>query len=61
VLASVQGGAKPYPMVPQMGALHGALSAELADVMAGSESAEQALADVAAAYDTAAREQGFIQ
>jgi ABC-type glycerol-3-phosphate transport system substrate-binding protein len=61
VLASVQGGAKPYPMVPQMGALHGALSAELADFMAGSESAEQALADVAAAYDTAAREQGFIQ
>jgi ABC-type glycerol-3-phosphate transport system substrate-binding protein len=61
VLASVQGGAKPYPMVPQMGALHGALSAELADFMAGSESAEQALADVAAAYETAAREQGFIQ
>jgi hypothetical protein len=25
------------------------------------KSAEQALADVAAAYDTAAREQGFIQ
>lgn len=61
VLASVQAGAKPYPMVPQMGALHGALSAELADFMAGSESAEQALDDVAASYETAAREQGFIQ
>jgi hypothetical protein len=48
-------------MVPQMGALHSALSAELADFMAGSESAEQALQDVAAAYETAAREQGFLQ
>jgi ABC-type glycerol-3-phosphate transport system substrate-binding protein len=61
VIASVQAGAKPYPMVPQMGALHGALSAELADFMAGTESAEQALQDVAAAYETAAREQGFLQ
>jgi ABC-type glycerol-3-phosphate transport system substrate-binding protein len=61
VIASVQAGAKPYPMVPQMGALHSALSAELADFMAGTESAEQALQDVAAAYETAAREQGFLQ
>lgn len=61
VIASVQAGAKPYPMVPQMGVLHGALGNELSDFMAGTESAEQALQDVAAAYETAAREQGFIQ
>lgn len=61
VLASAQAGAAPYPMVPQMGVLHGVLGAELADFMAGSEPADQALSDVKAAYDAAAREQGFIQ
>ncbi|MEO1155341.1 MAG: extracellular solute-binding protein [Pseudomonadota bacterium] len=61
VAATAQGGAKPYPMVPQMGLLHNALGAELSDFMQGSESAEQALADVEAAYTTAATEAGFLQ
>jgi ABC-type glycerol-3-phosphate transport system substrate-binding protein len=61
VSATAQGGAKPYPMVPQMGLLHTALGAELSDFMQGTESAEQALADVVAAYTTTATEAGFLQ
>jgi ABC-type glycerol-3-phosphate transport system substrate-binding protein len=60
VSATAQGGAKPYPMLPFMGALHTALGAELSDFLQGNESAEQALADVEAAYTAAAREQGFL-
>jgi len=61
VSATAQGGAMPYPMVPQMGLLHNALGAELSDFMQGNESAEQALADVEAAYVTTATEAGFLQ
>jgi len=61
VAATAQGGARPYPMVPQIGLLHNALGAELSDFMQGNESAEQALADVEAAYITAATEAGFLQ
>ena len=51
----------PYPMLPYMGLLHSALGAELSDFMQGKESAEQALADVEAAYRAAAKEKGFLQ
>lgn len=61
VLASVAAGSKPYPMVPYQGLLHTALGNELSDFMQGNESAEQALADVEAAYTAAATEAGFIQ
>lgn len=61
VLATAEGGARPYPMTPYMGFMHTALGEELADFMQGSESAEQALADVEAAYRTAARQAGFLQ
>ncbi|MEM6383645.1 MAG: extracellular solute-binding protein [Pseudomonadota bacterium] len=61
VAATAQAGARPYPMVPQMGLLHTALGNELSDFMQGTESAEQALADVEAAYTTAATEQGFLE
>ena len=61
VSATAQGGALPYPMVPQMGLLHNALGAELSDFLQGNESAEQALADAEAAYTTAATEAGFLQ
>ncbi|MGR3542221.1 MAG: ABC transporter substrate-binding protein [Hasllibacter sp.] len=61
VAATAAGGAKPYPMVPYMGLLHTALGDELADFMQGNESAEQALMDVQAAYEAAAREQGFLE
>ena len=61
VSATAQGGADPYPMLPQIGLLHGALGAELSDFLKGDESAEKALADVEAAYITAAKEAGFLQ
>ena len=60
VLASAQGGAKPYPMLPYMGAMHSAASAEIVDFLQGKESAEQALADLEAAYIAAAKEKGFL-
>lgn len=61
VSETAAGGAAPYPMLPFMGALHTALGAEISDYLQGSESAEQALADVEAAYTAAATEQGFLQ
>jgi ABC-type glycerol-3-phosphate transport system substrate-binding protein len=60
VIANANGGARAYPMQPYMGLLHTALSSELADFIAGKEDAAQALADVKAAYDTAAKEGGFL-
>jgi ABC-type glycerol-3-phosphate transport system substrate-binding protein len=60
VFETAKAGAKPYPMVPYMGLLHTALGNELGEFMQGNESAEQALADVTKAYNTAAREGGFL-
>lgn len=60
VAATAQGGAKPYPMIPYIGLMHTALGAELVNFLKGAESAEQALANVEAAYVTAAKEQGFL-
>ena len=48
-------------MLPQIGLLHNARGAELSDFLKGEESAEQALADVEAAYITSAKEAGFLQ
>jgi len=61
VFAAAQMGTTPYPMLPYMGLMHSALGNELADFMQGKESAEQALADVEAAYRAAAIEKGFLQ
>jgi multiple sugar transport system substrate-binding protein len=61
VIGNATGGARAYPMQPYMGLLHTALSAELADFIAGKEEADQALADVKAAYDAAAKEGGFLK
>lgn len=61
VFATAQGGAAPYPMEPYMGLMHTALGDNLAEFLQGQESAEQALADVEAAYVTAARAAGFLQ
>jgi multiple sugar transport system substrate-binding protein len=61
VIANATGGARAYPMQPYMGLLHTALSAELADFIAGKEDATQALADVKAAYDAAAKDGGFLK
>ena len=61
VFATISAGAKPYPMIPYESLLHTALGAELPDFFSGKESAEKTLADVEAAYMTAAKEKGFIQ
>jgi ABC-type glycerol-3-phosphate transport system substrate-binding protein len=61
VVASVSSGTRPYPMVPYIGLMHTALGDELSRFLQGEESAEQALADVEAAYTAAARSQGFLQ
>ena len=53
-------GAEPYPMLPYMGLLHQAFFQELPDFLQGNESAEQTLADIEAAYTTAAKEAGFL-
>ncbi|RFP85846.1 extracellular solute-binding protein [Rhodobacteraceae bacterium 63075] len=61
VAATAASGTSPYPMLPYMGLLHTAAGGELSEFLQGSESAEQALADIEAAYTTAAREQGFVE
>lgn len=61
VAATAQGGAKPYPMIPYVNLMHNALGAELVDFYKGDETAEEALADVEAAYRTTAKEAGFLQ
>jgi ABC-type glycerol-3-phosphate transport system substrate-binding protein len=60
VFAAAEMNTIPYPMLPFISLLHEALGNELADFMQGKESAEQGLADVEAAYTTAAKEQGFL-
>ncbi len=61
ISATAAAGAEPYPMLPFMGLLHGAFSAELPDFLQGNETAEQTLADIEAAYVTSAKESGFLQ
>ena len=61
VSATAAGGASPYPMLPYMGTLHTAIGGELSDFLQGNESAEQALADIEAAYSAAAKEKGFLK
>jgi ABC-type glycerol-3-phosphate transport system substrate-binding protein len=60
VSATAQAGAHPYPMVPFISSLHGAIGSEIVDFLQGKESAEQALSDVEAAYITVAKEKGFL-
>ena len=60
VLAAAKMGATPYPSIPQMGLLHGAMSDEMVEFLQGNESAEQALKDIEAAYIAKAKEQGFL-
>lgn len=60
VIANMEGGTRPYPMVPQMSMLGAALGNNLAEFMQGQESAKQALQDATAAYNTAAKEAGFL-
>ena len=61
VIETLKAGGKPYPMVPTMGILHTALGDNLIGYLQGSETAEQALADATKAYQTAAKEAGFLK
>ena len=61
VSATAAGGAAPYPMLPFMGTLHMAVGNEMSDFWQGSESAEQALTDIEAAYTASATEKGFLK
>lgn len=60
ILATVDAGARPYPMLAPMSLLHAAIGDNLAEFLQGTESAQQALRDAAQAYRSAAREQGFL-
>jgi multiple sugar transport system substrate-binding protein len=60
VIATAAGGARPYPMLPYMGLLHTAAQNEIGDFLKGSKDAQATLTDIEAAYDTAAKEGGFL-
>lgn len=60
-IASLRAGAPAYPASTEMGLMHTALGNNLAGFLTGSDTAEQALARVEAAYLTAAREAGVVK
>ena len=60
IFAAAAGKSLPYPSLPQQPIFHTALGNELADFMQGKESAKQALADITAAYNSAAKEKGLL-
>lgn len=57
---TVMAGTPPYPMNPQASLAHSALGENIADFIAGRETAEEALADAAADYRAAARDAGLL-
>jgi trehalose/maltose transport system substrate-binding protein len=61
VFKAANSKAIPYPSLPQQPLLHTSMGSELSDFMQGKESAEQALADIEAAYNAAAKEKGFLK
>ena len=60
VLATIEAGARPYPIGPTMSLMNVALGTELVEFLQGSESAAKALEDVEASYLSAARTGGFL-
>jgi len=61
ITASVEAGAPPYPMTTAAELAHAALGENIGDFLAGKESAEQALADAAAAYRQSAVDAGLLK
>jgi ABC-type glycerol-3-phosphate transport system substrate-binding protein len=61
VMKTMAMGAKPYPMLPYMGLLHSALGEGVAPFLTGRKDAAATLADIEAAYTTAAKEKGFLK
>jgi ABC-type glycerol-3-phosphate transport system substrate-binding protein len=60
-LKSLTGGAPAYPASTQMGIMQTALGNNLSDYFTGKVTAQQALANVEAAYTTSAKEAGLIK
>ena len=58
---TANGGAVPYPASSQMGLMHTALGNGIADYLTGAKDAETTLADIEAAYTTAAKEAGLVE
>ena len=61
IYSVINSGAPSYPSAPYLGLLHTALGVELVDFLNGTESAQQALNDVIAAYLDAAIAEGFVK
>jgi ABC-type glycerol-3-phosphate transport system substrate-binding protein len=61
VMQTMAMGAKPYPMLPYMGLLHTAIGDGVAPFLTGRKDAASTLADIEAAYATAAKEKGFLK
>lgn len=59
--ATALAGARPYPASTAMGIMHTALGNGIADYLNGNKDAATALADIEAAYMTAAREAGLVE
>ena len=59
--ATAMNGARPYPASSAMGIMHTALGNGLSDYLNGNKDAETTLADIEAAYLTAAREAGLVE
>ncbi len=59
--ATAAAGAVPYPASAQMSIMHTALGNGVADYLTGAKDAKTTLADIEAAYTTAAKEAGLIK
>lgn len=61
IVKSVEAGAPPFPMTPQVDLAILALGENIGDAIAGKESAQQSLDDAAKAYSRAATDAGFLK
>lgn len=59
--ATAAAGARPYPASGPMGIMHTVLGNGIADYLNGAKDAETTLADIEAAYMTAAKEAGLVK
>ena len=58
--ATAANGAAPYPAGSRMGVMHTALGNGISDFLTGKKDAASALADIEAAYTSAAKEKGLM-
>ena len=61
IVESVEAGAPPFPMTPQVDLAILALGENIGDAIAGKESAQQSLDDAAKAYSSAAMDAGYLK